>query len=624
MKTEKTLSSYGSISVDNDDNNEQQVMTREGHHDNARSRQFDTLLRFGFIVTATFFLVVFLFGSKNSDGMGTMPMEQSNKGIFGFLRLGRGTRISSSSSSSSSSTSTGIMEDASIEDIPFPHVDRTEFGSMEPRDIVDSDLFDSSLKSSSSKGVLNVPFPTGAFWTNLVLKEATSDQGLSYPVMGYPYAYKWSSTQLQVSYPPLRRLMDKISVRDIFNPDLKLSTLEEVKSRKIMTFDPLSVTLRFSTATTDNNSSSNNNNNQDYWETYLVQGSPYITLTYNQVTPVLTALSIFTSFECLEEGSGSSCKQIENDDTIALKGTHFEIRTNENLRWIAIASQSITLNYDNIRKTTISSDGDFSGVLRLALLPPPFETKLEYTSQFPSTFPDVESTTAVKRLVCHANTYPIGGKIGWESSNKKKNSALIEFKYDTRTMTKNYNNGGRRCSNENEMLMLALPHHLQVLSSRILLSTKKEFDLTYRTIKGAMTPVIGNEWSYEEPLTTISFDADETLQNAKFLDSTTKRRILEQVHTDMSRVLPTLNENVYGFGKQIARLAQLAHIAHVLETNNTGDDSMTVSITKTLHKFLTSFVSGNNVDKLLYDVNFGGIVSKNGLLDSMDDFGNGW
>jgi len=88
---------------------------------------------------------------------------------------------------------------------------------------------------------------------------------------------------------------------------------------------------------------------------------------------------------------------------------------------------------------------------------------------------------------------------------------------------------------------------------------------------------------------------------------------------------PTLDENVYGFGKQIARLAQLAHIASVLEPKKKGGEkpSLTETITEVLHQYLSAFLLGQNKDKLLYDTVFGGIVSQNGLTDSMDDFGNG-
>ena len=92
--------------------------------------------------------------------------------------------------------------------------------------------------------LLRVPFPSEAFWTNLVI-QPTPDRGLSYPIMSYPYGYKWNPSLLQVSYPPLRRLSDDISIRDIFNPDLTFSTEETITKRNIVRFDPLSVTLRY-------------------------------------------------------------------------------------------------------------------------------------------------------------------------------------------------------------------------------------------------------------------------------------------------------------------------------------------------------------------------------------------
>jgi len=179
--------------------------------------------------------------------------------------------------------------------IPFPAIDRSMYSNIDVASIVDPSLFHPSLRFSPSnnevkKGrpLLRVPFPTGAFWTNLVM-EPTPELSLSFPAMVYPYGYKWSPSLLQISYPPIRRLTDKISVRDIFNPDLTLSVAEKVSRRHIMRFDPMSVTLRFITG---------DNENSSFFETYLVQGSPYVTVKFQDVTPVLTALSTFQGITC--------------------------------------------------------------------------------------------------------------------------------------------------------------------------------------------------------------------------------------------------------------------------------------------------------------------------------------
>jgi hypothetical protein len=179
--------------------------------------------------------------------------------------------------------------------IPFPAIDRLVYSNVEVSTIVDPGLFHPSLRYSPSdsetehgRPLLKVPFPTGAFWTNLVM-EPTPELSLSFPAMAYPYGFKWSPSLLQISYPPIRRLTDKVSVRDIFNPDLTLSVSEKVSRRHITKFDPMSVTLKFITGESENSS---------FFETYLVQGSPYVTVKFQDVTPTFTALSTFQDIVC--------------------------------------------------------------------------------------------------------------------------------------------------------------------------------------------------------------------------------------------------------------------------------------------------------------------------------------
>ena len=124
----------------------------------------------------------------------------------------------------------------------------------------------------------------------------TSDQGLSYPIFAYPYGFKWSPTTLVTSYPPLRRKVDATSIRDVFNPDLTFGSEEAVANRHVLSFDPLSVSIRFLT--------SDHRNRSNYWESYIVRGSPYVTIFYRAATPVITPLSIFKSVMCPRDESG--------------------------------------------------------------------------------------------------------------------------------------------------------------------------------------------------------------------------------------------------------------------------------------------------------------------------------
>jgi hypothetical protein len=167
--------------------------------------------------------------------------------------------------------------------IPFQQVDRADFGDP-VEGFIEMDLFHPTLLSDSEPRSFIFPFPTGAFWTNLIVP--SPDPKASYPVVVYPYAYKWSDSTLQLSYPSGLRLETKLSIRDSFAPELTMSTAETVSNRFVTKFDPLSVTLRF--VATD----------ESKWETSLVQGSPYATMKYLNATPIFTALSIFKSVQC--------------------------------------------------------------------------------------------------------------------------------------------------------------------------------------------------------------------------------------------------------------------------------------------------------------------------------------
>ena len=203
--------------------------------------------------------------------------------------------------------------------VPFKTVDRKD-GDIPASEIVFPDLFHSSLRftktdsqtnetitqESNNMPLLKVPFPTGAFWTNLVIKP-TTDREISYPVMSYPYAFKWNPSMMQISYPPLRRFTDATSIRDIFNPDMTIGTEENIIKRNVVHFDPLSVTLRFygnQISPEKELHSTDPDPTSSYWESYLVQGSPYVTAKFNDMTPVFTPLSIFQNLSCPRDGNG--------------------------------------------------------------------------------------------------------------------------------------------------------------------------------------------------------------------------------------------------------------------------------------------------------------------------------
>jgi len=181
-------------------------------------------------------------------------------------------------------------------EVPFSKVDRGDFGDLVDG-FVNLDLFHPSLlsdrKSSDSsepESTFSFPFPTGAFWTNFVV--VSPDGRTSYPVAVYPYAYKWSDSGVQFSYPYNHRLERRLYITDPFVPDLSFGSGEDVSQRYITRFDPVSINLRFLASS------------KASWDVILVQGSPYATLSYENITPTIRALSIFQSVRCPNDATG--------------------------------------------------------------------------------------------------------------------------------------------------------------------------------------------------------------------------------------------------------------------------------------------------------------------------------
>jgi endo-1,3(4)-beta-glucanase len=306
------------------------------------------------------------------------------------------------------------------------------------------------------------------------------------------------------------------------------------------------------------------------------------------------------------------------------------------MTWILFSSELIELSFDAETRTEIVASKKFSGVLRLALIPPTAEF---LNGNFTGLLP-LSVSTGLKRLVYHAGLYPVGGSVSWEFKSSPTQSAVaaenaikaivggttvkptpsstraklatVQFKYQTLPLNQNSNS-------KLQLLMLGLPHHEDVLQPEVLLG-QDEFDLSYKSIKGKMTPVVGSTWSYDEKLTMSTIDHTSDLR----FDRNVADLILQNVQNDAAMLVPQDNLNVYGYGKQLARLAQLAHITNVILNEPTNSTSRLLhEITTNLQQSLVKLFEGDVVDQLLYDAKFGGIVSKNGIADASEDFGNG-
>lgn len=300
------------------------------------------------------------------------------------------------------------------------------------------------------------------------------------------------------------------------------------------------------------------------------------------------------------------------------------LKTQEGVSWFVFASEPIKFVFDHRTMTTISASEPFTGVIRLAYIPHD-DNNSGKTS---------ETSTGLKRLIYHSDVYPVGVELGYEfhrsgSSSSASTSlstsshATVTFEFVTRSMLGN--TAAENSAKMKNLLMLALPHHAEVIPKSDILDSE-HFDVDYQCIKGNMTPVIGSTWTLNEPLYDINFDGP--IQD---VDDEIKDFILQQVEDDMNKLLPSPGGNVYEYGKAVARLAQLAHIADQLEekipedgnTTSAMQESVVSKVSTKLSKYLEAYLSSEVSDALLFDTNLGGLCSKTGLLQKYEDFGNG-
>ena len=572
--------------------------------------------------------------------------------------------------------------------IPFPKVDRADYGDP-VANFLSTELLDPAFfsRGPTESREFIFPFPTGAFWTNLVLPP-TADRGLSYPIVVYPYGYKWSDSLLQVSYPAQHRVEDSKAIHDYFFPDLTLSVSESTQRRHIVYFDALSVTLRWYL------------NNGGHMETYLVQGSPYVTVKYDNVTPVIQAFSVFKNVLCPREDERDSLTMLEGqqrrkrrlsfgicesavDDAgkfVTLRGVQFVLQTQEGMSWLLFTSEPVELVFDTQLRTTVSSSSRFRGIMRLALIP---SSRTADIGSSNASATQIAASTGLQRLVYHAGVYPVRGDVGW--TVRSTDSVAVGFKAAAKSISGAV--GGATDSRANaasaasssvgfgeiatinfqfttasfspaasgaspkSLLMLALPHHAQRLPSTSQLGGD-QFDLLYRCIKGPMRPILGSSWSYDEPLLPIGFEmlgaTAATERRIQLQNPVVTSWIVKSLIEDIQLAQPTLDENIYGFGKQSARLAQLVQISHALKSALDGTNQTDAAGTSmdeharqsfatyaqdlndvfdraidSLSTALEHFLTNNVADYLVYDSNLGGMVTINGLRSKDADFGNG-
>lgn len=496
-----------------------------------------------------------------------------------------------------------------------------------------SDPLDNIIDTTMFENIERIkPFPTGAFWTNLVMKPSSAVKSqsqnptISYPIAAEPYAFKWGQQEgLQISFPSSHRVVTPLDINDQFIPDISITSTEAVQKRQIIDHDLMSVTLRFNTDPSLTQSSQGGSSNS-YFDVYVVQGSPYVTAKFENSTPNITPLSIYSSFGIPGEGALRSTndlciERINNGKpwAVTLTSDKFLLQQPEGDTWLLTFSLPVTLSLDCASKRMLTTLGSISGVVRLALIPPgarpdgvTVDTLLNYSVVYPTGVqvkyhgkenteytPEKSEVRCIRRKgICSIN-FIISHMI-----------CRLQVVTDTATVTFSYDTEGGDMSDNATLLMLALPHLAPLLSDQVL--SAEDFEGEYLCIKGHMKPIVGNSWVFTETLTNISFT-----NGVEISSNRTKFLLAESLSTDVDLITPQARDS-YGFGKQAARMAQLALIADEIGEDEIRDKALNILKNHSIPWFL-----GTNDDNIVYDTDFGGLITSDGLSDTMADFGNG-
>ena len=398
-------------------------------------------------------------------------------------------------------------------------------------------------------GSVQKPYPTGAFWTNLVIKNGDGAIGV------YPYGVKTIDSGIQVSYGASRRVVSPSAITDPFVADLQIGSIQAFVGRAIESFDNTSVTVCYRTAVNGK------------FRTYLVKGSPFITVVYENATPMIS----------------SSVMKIVSVDARVVKGSvgvQYIVTLGNFQKWLVYCSEPVALIW---RDNTLYSPNPIRGFLRIAILPvqnaePSFNMLLGYVQKYP--------TGAIMTL-----GYPTGtlATVNWQFS-------VVGI---------------------GPLLMLALPHHVPLMIFPLDSDENRVVQAVFTpiwSIKGKLKAVVGERWTLQYNIVQVGWNYALTDK----LSISQLDEIAKQLMIDVKSVIPSAVDP-YTFGKELGRMARLAQIA-----DNLGIADARQQALQAVETALTPWLQGLNPNTLLYDKTYGGVITTNGVADSSADFGSGW
>lgn len=204
-------------------------------------------------------------------------------------------------------------------------------------------------------GSQTAPFPTGAFWTNLVVGNGDG------PIGAYPYGIKTLDVGIQVSYGASRRIVSKQAITDHFVADLQLSAVQANAAHSVEKHDKLSVTVGYRTVAGGK------------YHTDIVKSSPFVTVVYENAAPMITSTLMHILSMEAQTVTGSA-------------GVQYILTLGNFQKWLLYCSEPLALS---LTGDTISSLTPIRGYIRVAILPlqnplAAFAMLMQYVRRYPT------------------------------------------------------------------------------------------------------------------------------------------------------------------------------------------------------------------------------------------------
>jgi len=553
-----------------------------------------------------------LLGASNGDGNGTEAAQQPPRrynlrtalGVSGLvitLCLMAAIVVSTYPAQKNANSLTPGSDPGSV---PFEAVDHPQ-------------------KPSTLWGSITRPYPTGAWWLNLVVGDGDQQ------AVAHPYAFKTTSKGLAVSYSAYRRVMSDKSVVDIFGEDWTFGASAAVLDHYMVRYDLLTAHMYFVCAEAGS------------FKALLAKGSPYATVEYTRATPELKPLAPIVSVNGEAEDAMDSYEKL-------VSGTRFEVLLGNGQKWLIYASAPIAFN---VNKSGLTAVEAYRGVLRAAFVPHGCESEMSaLLDAYANGVPVAGTVTVDYGQEGEAASQP--GEPAADPGSSQPTAGIV---YDYTVLewaTEEADNGGQSRGrpraptqefkrNTPNLLMLTLPHHYTVhgtSAAGVRNVPGSTFCVThgvnagYTSLKGPLKPRVGSNWKTRVPLYEVSFGAPRPPHFGE--EGIGKEDLLDALKRDADAVPPTATDS-YNFGKEIARLAQLVVIAGEVEAApgvspseasdlRLAQETMVQTLEQALESWLEPKADSSFTNGLLFDSTYGGVVTRDGIADKQAEYGNGW